>query len=39
VKTSQLDGERNLKPKMGMKEINENFDSIFKQGSKDHLEI
>ena len=39
VKTSQLDGEKNLKPKLGMKEINENFDNIFKQGSKDHLEI
>jgi phospholipid-translocating ATPase len=39
VKTSQLDGERNLKPKLGMREINDDFDTIFKSGSKSHIEI
>jgi magnesium-transporting ATPase (P-type) len=39
VKTSQLDGERNLKPKLGFKEVNSEFDNIFKQGSKSHIEI
>jgi len=39
VKTSQLDGERNLKPKLAIRTVNEGFDGIFKEGSGEHVKV
>lgn len=39
VKTSQLDGERNLKPKLVKAVLQTNFDKIFKQGNKEYIAI
>ena len=39
MKTSQLDGERNLKPKLAIRTVNQSFDAIFKEGSNEYVKI